>query len=268
MDSYHEFNMSNGNTAKQLRVGATSVSVLEGGAGRPLLVLHPAGGAGNWLPYHETLARRYRVIAPDCPGFGHSADSDLVDGVDDLAFLYADLIEQLDLKDLIVLGSSFGGWVAAELAVLVARSAISKLILVDAIGLRIPEAPIADLFAMGPAEKMAALFHDRTIAARLFPAEPDIDTIMAFYRDEMAFAKFAWSPFCCNPKLERRLHRITVPTLILWGEHDAVVPRQHAERYAARIPQAQLQIVPDAGHAVLMERPEEAIRAIEQFVGT
>jgi pimeloyl-ACP methyl ester carboxylesterase len=115
---------------------------------------------------------------------------------------------------------------------------------------------------------MAALFHDRTIAARLFPAEPDIDTIMAFYRDEMAFAKFAWSPFCCNPKLERRLHRITVPTLILWGEHDAVVPRQHAERYAARIPQAQLQIVPDAGHAVLMERPEEAIRAIEQFVGT
>jgi len=250
-----------------IKVGDTIIGVLEGGSGRPVLVLHAAGGTGVWMPYHELLAGGFRVVAPDSPGFGRSPDSERITGVDDLAFLYADLIEQLNLERPIVLGSSFGGWVAAELAVLMSKS-ISQLVLVDAIGLRLPEAPIADLFAMNPTEKMAALFHDRAVAARLLPAQPDIDTIMGFYRDEMAFAKYAWSPFCCNPKLERRLHRISAPTLILWGEHDAVVPRQHAERYAALIPQARMQIVSDAGHAVLMERPEEAIRAIEQFVGT
>ncbi len=249
-----------------LQVGDTSLNMLEGGSGPPLLVLHAAGGAGIWMPYHELLAGSFRVLAPDSPGFGRSPDSDRITGVDDLAFLYADLIDQLELERPIVVGSSFGGWVAAELAVLMSRS-ISNLVLVDAIGLRLPAAPIADLFAMGPAQKMAALFHDRTVAARILPVQPDIDTIMGFYRDEMAFAKFAWSPFCCNPKLERRLHRISAPTLVLWGEHDAVVPRPHAERYAARIPHAQLQIVSDAGHAVLMERPEQAIRAIELFVG-
>jgi pimeloyl-ACP methyl ester carboxylesterase len=249
-----------------IKLGDTMLNLLEGGRGRPILVLHAAGGAGMWMPYHELLASRFRVIAPDSPGFGRSLDSDGVTGVDDLAFLYADLIEELNLESPIVLGSSFGGWVAAELAVLMSK-AISQLVLLDAIGLRLPEAPIADLFAMSPAEKMTALFHDQTVAARIFPAQPSIDTITAFYRDEMAFAKYAWSPFCCNPKLERRLHRISAQTLILWGEYDAVVPRQHAERYAARIPQARLQLVPNAGHAVLMERPEEAVRAIEQFVG-
>jgi pimeloyl-ACP methyl ester carboxylesterase len=247
-----------------IKVGDTTLNVLEGGRGRPILVLHAAGGTGVWMPYHELLANRFRVVAPDSPGFGRSPDSDGVTGVDDLAFLYADLIDELNLEQPIVLGSSFGGWVAAELAVLMTK-AISQLILVDAIGLRLPEAPVADLFAMSPAEKMTALFHDRSIAARIFPAQPDIDTITAFYRDEMAFAKYAWSPFCCNPKLERRLHRISAPTLILWGEYDAVVPRQHAERYAARIPQARMQLVPKAGHAVLMEKPVEAVRLIEQF---
>jgi pimeloyl-ACP methyl ester carboxylesterase len=172
----------------------------------------------------------------------------------------------LQLERPAVLGASFGGWVAAELAVLM-TTGISALMLVDAIGLRLPEAPIADLFAMNPAQKMAALFFDQAAAARTFPAAPDIDTIAGFYRDEMAFAKYAWSPFCCNPKLERRLHRIQAKTLVLWGEHDAVVPLLHAEHYAAGIPQARLQVVPNAGHALLMERPDAALAAIEQFLG-
>ncbi len=247
-----------------MTVGTTALNVLEGGDGPALLVLHAAGGTGVWLPYHELLASRFHVIAPDSPGFGRSPESDQVAGVDDLAFLYADLIDQMQLDRPMVLGASFGGWVAAEVAVLMSKS-ISRLVLVDPIGLRLPEAPIADLFAMSPAQKMAALFHDRTIAARIFPAVPDVDTITAFYRDETAFAKYAWTPFCCNPKLERRLHRINVPTLVLWGEYDSVVPRLHAERYAARIPQARLQIVEAAGHAVLMERPEEAVAVIQRF---
>lgn len=248
------------------KVCDTELHILEGGSGRPLLLLHAAGGTGVWLPYHERLAAHFHVLAPDAPGFGRSPESPAVDSVEDLAFLYADLIDALQLERPVVLGSSFGGWVAAELAVLM-TTGISALVLVDAIGLRLPEAPIADLFAMSPAQKMAALFFDQAAAARVFPAAPDIDTIAGFYRDETAFAKYAWSPFCCNPKLERRLHRIKAETLVLWGEHDAVVPRQHAERYAAAIARARLQIVPAAGHALLMERPDEALAAIEKFLG-
>ncbi|MEI9963996.1 MAG: alpha/beta fold hydrolase [Caulobacteraceae bacterium] len=242
-----------------------SISILEGGAGRPLLVLHPAGGAGAWMPYHEMLAQHFRVIAPDSPGFGRSAQIESVEGVDDLAFLYADLIAKMGLQDPMVLGFSFGGWVAAELAVL-APELISRLVLVDAIGLRVPGAPIADQFAMGPQEKIAALFHDPAAAADLFPENPDLDTLTAFYRDETAFARYAWSPFCCNPKLAKRLYRISAPTLVLWGGDDRLVPLSHGEKYAAMIPDAELQVIPDAGHAVLMERPKEAVQAIVRFL--
>lgn len=247
-------------------VRGTAISVLEKGEGRPLVVLHASGGAGLWLPYQDFLAEQFRVIAPDAPGFGRSPQVDEMEGVDDLAYLYADMMDQLDIVDPMVLGSSFGGWVAAELAVLLRRQ-ISRLVLVDAIGLRIPEAPIGDLFAMSPPQKMAALFHDATVAASLFPAKPDVETISAFYRDEMAFARYAWSPFCCNPKLQRRLHRITAKTLVLWGEHDKLVPRIHGERYAALIPGATLELVPGAGHAVMMEKPREAVSAIGRFLG-
>src|SRR5262249_49358663 len=108
-------------------VRGTAINVLEKGAGRPLVVVHAAGGAGLCLPYQELLAEQFRVIGPDSPGFGRSKQVDDMEGVDDLAFLYADMIDALSIPDPIVLGCSFGGWVAAELAVLLGRQ-ISRLV--------------------------------------------------------------------------------------------------------------------------------------------
>ena len=259
--------MSTSPTEKVVDVRGARVGVLEGGAGPTALVLHAAGGAGAWLPYHALLAQSFHVVAPDVPGFGRSPSAEGVEAIDDLAFLYLDLVEQLGLVEPIVLGSSFGGWLAAEIAVL-APKLVSKLVLVSAIGLRIPGEPITDLFALSPAQKVQALFHDPAAAAGLFPAEIDIDTALAFHRDEMAFARYAWSPFCCNPKLQRRLHRISAPTLVLWAGEDRVVPTTHGRRYAELIPHASFEVVTDCGHAVMLERPEEAVRAIERFVAS
>lgn len=248
-----------------VEVDGHPIHLLEGGAGRPLLFLHAAGGAEAWNPVLSALARRFRVIAPDHPGFDRTPEIESVEGVDDLAHLYSSLIDVLDLGDVAIVGMSFGGWIAAELALL-DRQRVTQLVLINAIGLRLPGAPIADMFAMSPPQKGAALFHDSAIAEALFAGEPDIDTIMAFWRNERAFARYAWQPFCCDPKLSGRLHRIRARTLVLLGAEDKVVPRAHGARYAEAIPNATLEMMPAVGHANLMEKPEESVAAILRFL--
>src|SRR5258708_32025763 len=128
-------------TSTMLPVVGGEIHVFEAGSGTPVLFLHPSGGAGMWLPFHEGLSHGYRVIAPDHPGFGQSPELEWAQGIDDLVYLYLDVIERLKLSKPIVIGSSFGGWIAAELAV-VAPEKIDKLVLIDPIRLRLPVAPI------------------------------------------------------------------------------------------------------------------------------
>jgi pimeloyl-ACP methyl ester carboxylesterase len=220
------------------------------------LFLHAAGGAGQWHEYLRLLATRFEVFAPDHPGFGGSDELADVEAMDDLAYHYVDLIERLGLDSPHVVGGSFGGWIAAELAVL-APYAISSLVLLGAAGLRIPDHPIADLFLMTPDQVADALFHDRSKAAAVFPPDPDIDAILAAYRDATALARFTWSPFMSNPKLERRLGRISVPSLVVWASDDRLIPIVHGHRYADLIPNASFALIGDCGHAMYFERPKE-----------
>jgi pimeloyl-ACP methyl ester carboxylesterase len=230
------------------------IHLLRGGVGPPVLFLHAAGGAGRWHEFHELLARGFEVIAPDHPGFGGSDELAEVEGVDDLVYHYLDVIARLGLDRPHVVGASFGGWVAAELAV-AAPHLIGSLVLLGAAGLRLPDHPVADLFLMSPAEAASTLFHDPAKAAAFLPAEPGIDDIIAAYRDATAFARFSWVPFLCNPKLERRLRRITVPTLVAWAGDDRLIPIAHGHRYAELIPQATFAVVEDCGHAMYFEQP-------------
>jgi len=242
------------------------VHLLRGGAGRPVLFLHAAGGAGQWHQYHERLARRFDVIAPDHPGFAGSDELPDVEGVDDLVLHYVDLIERLGLVRPHVVGASFGGWIAAELAV--ARpDVIGSLVLLAPAGLRLPEHPPADLFFMTPEQVVGALFHNLDHAAALFPGEPTVDDILAAYRDMTALARFAWgSPFLSNPKLERRLHRVTAPTLVVTPVEDRVIPVEHGRRYADLIPNAEYTVVEDCGHAMYFEKPAEFAAVTGDFL--
>jgi pimeloyl-ACP methyl ester carboxylesterase len=249
------------------------VHLLRSGAGEPLLFLHAAGGAGQWLEFHELLARRFEVFAPDHPGFGGSDELPcfsstwlcLAGAVPASSSRRAEVVDRLGLDRPHVVGASFGGWIAAELAV-AAPHAIGSLVLLSAAGLRLPDHPVTDLFLLTPPQLADTLYHDPAKAAAFLPAEPDIDMVLAAYRDATAAARFSWTPFMCNPKLERRLPRITAPTLVAWPDDDKLIPVAHGQRYAERIPGARFTVVPDCGHAMYFERPEEFAQIVTDFL--
>jgi len=248
-----------------LEIAGGRVHLFRGGGGAPVLFLHAAGGAGRWHEFHELLSRRFEVFAPDHPGFGGSDEFPELEGVDDLVFHYLDVIEALGLERPHVVGASFGGWVAAELAV--ARpDAIGSLTLLGAAGLRLPKHPAADLFLMTPEQVVGALFKDPARASALFPGAPSVDDVLAAYRDMTAMARFSWYPFLSNPKLERRVRRITARTLVACPSEDKVIPVAHGERYAELIPQARFSQIEDCGHAMYFERPEEFAQVVTEFL--
>jgi pimeloyl-ACP methyl ester carboxylesterase len=249
-----------------LQLAGGRVHLLRGGGGEPLLFLHAAGGAGTWLEFHRLLARRFDVVAPDHPGFGRSDEFAEVEAMDDLVYHYLDVMDQLGLDRPHVVGASFGGWIAAELAV-AAPHRIGSLVLLGPAGLRLPDHPVADLFIMSPEQVLTSLFHDPATAAGLFPAEPDLDFILAQYRDLTALARFSWTPFLSNPKLERRLRRITSPTLVACPSGDRLIPVAHGRRYAELIPGARFAEIGDCGHAMYFERPAEFADLVAAFLG-
>lgn len=254
-------------TSAKLDIGGGSVHYLRGGKGPPLLFLHAAGGVGLWTAFHTALAEHYEVFAPDHPGFGGSDELAEVEDMGDLVYHYLDVMQRLGLDRPVVVGASFGGWIAAELAVH-SPERVRELVLLSAAGLRLPAHPVTDLFLLKPDQLGPALFADPAVAAAAFPAEPDIEFILDSYRNMTALARFGWYPFLANPKLERRLHRISAPTLVVWPDADRIVPLEHGRRYAERIPNARLQMVENCGHALHLERPEECARVVVEFLAS
>jgi pimeloyl-ACP methyl ester carboxylesterase len=238
-----------------LELAGGRVHLFRSGEGEPLIFLHAAGGAGTWHEFHRLLAGSFDVIAPDHPGFGGSDEFAEVEAIDDLVFHYLDVIDALGLQRPHVVGASFGGWIAAELAV-AAPHRIASLVLLSPVGLRLPDHPVPDIFLMPPGQLVATLFHNPP-PAPAEPAAPDIDAVLAAYRDQTALARFCWSPYLCNPKLERRLHRITAPALVVSPSDDRLIPVAHGRRYAERIPGARFAEIADCGHAMYFERPAE-----------
>jgi pimeloyl-ACP methyl ester carboxylesterase len=253
-----------------LELAGGRVRLLRGGTGEPVLFLHAAGGAGAWLPFHSQLAQAgFEVIAPDHPGFGQSDDFPEVEAIDDLVYHYLDVLEGLGFRlggaRPHVVGASFGGWIAAELAVH-SPQLIGSLTLLSAAGLRLPDHPVADVFLMPPAKLAAALFHDPPPAPARPGAAPDLDAIIAAYREATALARFSWTPYLSDPKLERRLGRITAPTLVVAPADDRLIPVAHARRYAELIGGAGYAEVADCGHAMHVERPGEFAGLVASFL--
>lgn len=257
--------VTQGAESRMLAFGDGDVHLLRGGDGPPLLFLHAFGAGGMWSAAHARIAEHYEVFAPDHPGMGRSEPLAEVDDIHDLVYHYLALLDRLGLDRVVLVGESFGGWIAAELAVH-SPERVDKLVLLGAPGLRLPGHTPLDVFLATPQELAAALFHDPSIAAQIFPAEPTVDDIVRSYAEASAFARYAFAPFLNDPKLERRLGRVTAPTLVAWADDDRVVPLAHGERYVERIRDARLQIIPECGHALSAERPDAVAEAIVSFV--
>jgi len=242
-----------------------SLRVVRRGAGPPLLLLHGGDGPQDHLPFFNSLAERFDVIAPVHPGFGGSTIPEQFDGMDDLVYLYLDLLDALDLHDVVLLGFSMGGWAAAELAVR-NTSRLSQLILVDAVGIKPGEREtrdITDIFGLPGAEVARVLFHDPSRAPN--PGSMTDEQLTVLASDRIAHAVYTWDPYMHNPKLRYRLHRIDVPTLLIWGESDRMVTVAYAEAYRALIPDARLVVIPEAGHLPQLERPDLFVEHVWSF---
>lgn len=246
-------------------VADCSVNVMRGGKGPPLLFLHGAGGAGIWLPFMDRLAERYDVIVPDHPGFGRSDKPAWLDDISDLALFYLDFMEALSLDGVHLMGSSLGGWLAAEVAIL-GSSRLRSLTLVDAAGLHITGAPIGDLFLWTPEERVRNLFVDQRLADQRLAMPLSDEQVDIALKNELATADLAWHPRFHHPRLRKWIHRIAVPTLVVWGDSDKIFPLAYGEEYRRLIARSRLAVVPGCGHLPQVEKADAFVDLFNRFV--
>lgn len=254
-------------SAQRMEVGGIDVAYRRGGDGPALLFLHGLGLGGRWLPLHERLARRCDVIVPDHPGFGASAPAEWLRDIDDLVLHYAELADRLGLGRFHLVGHSFGGWVAAEFASFYPER-LESLTLVTPLGLRVVGDMPIDLFRMDDERRMQAMFNGRADAFAPVESDP-LEALMASYGELTALARLAWNPRY-DIRLDRRLRRVSCPTLVVGVDDDRVLPRSHVARYAELIPGARTATVAGSdgpsGHAVVVEEPDALAAEIETMV--
>lgn len=221
-----------------------------------------------WTPVLASLAERYTVYRPDHPGFNLSEDRPEIDSIHDLAFFYLDVLDALEVDRVIAVGSSLGGWLGADLATIEPRR-VSRLVLVDAAGVR-ADVPTPDMFTLSATELADLIFHDPELrsaaVADAESIEDDPERLERYLRNRISTAHLGWNPYLHDPKLPDRLHRITAPTLILWGSEDRLLPVGYARRWAELLPRGQLSTIEKAGHLPLAERPADALDAIWAFL--
>jgi pimeloyl-ACP methyl ester carboxylesterase len=256
--------MQAGFSESMIDVSGCRIALRRGGTGRPLLYLHGASGAGLVAPFMRSLAERYDVLVPEHPGFGASDEPAWLDNIHDLAYFYLDLVEQLDLRDALLVGTSIGGWLALEIAIRDA-SRFRGLSVVGPSGIYVPGLKRGDLFLWTAEERVRNLFVDQAIADRLLaqaPSEADAETAL---KNQFTVARLAWEPRLFDPHLHKWLHRIRIPTQVIWGEGDLILPVGYAEAFKHLIPQARVDIVPACGHLPPVEKPDEFVRLLNDF---
>lgn len=255
-----------GDATRTIVVNGTTIELVERGQGRPILFLHPGIGIDPAAPVLGALARGGRVIAPSHPGFGNSQLPKGMTTVDDLSYFYLDLIEQLDLRDALLIGVGLGGWLAAEIAVKSADR-FSHLVMANAVGVKVGDREtrdIVDIWSLMPDELNALAYFDPSAGKRDYKTLPEAESIIAA-RNREATARFGWSPYMHNPKLKNRLHRISIPTLFLWGTADRILSEKYGRGYCAMIPGAKFELVERAGHYPHVEQPDEFARRALAF---
>jgi len=253
--------------AELVSVAGVELEVLRRGAGNPLLLLHGFQHIDPRLPVVDLLARDAQLIAPSHPGFGRSSRPADFGTVYDLVHLYLGLLDTLPPGPLTLMGLSFGGWLAAEIAVKAGRR-IDRLILVDALGIKVSdrETPdILDVFNAHPEDVIAGSWHDPQAYAPRYDDMED-DELVARARNWETLARYGFHPYMHNPQLKRWLSSIKARTLVLWGASDGVVKPAYGEVYAKLIPGARFESIANAGHHPEIEQPEAFAARVRAFL--
>jgi pimeloyl-ACP methyl ester carboxylesterase len=249
----------------ELRVRDVAVTLRRAGRGPKLLFLHGAGGVPQWLPFFDVLAERYEILVPEHPGFGGSDDPPWIRSMADLAFFYLDLLEETGLDQLHLVGNSLGGWLAAEILVR-DRARFRSLVQLAPAGIRVKGVPCGDAFIWGPEEAVRNLYHDQSVADRLLAIKPTEEQMDVMLKNRFTVAKFGWQPRWHNPDLEKWLHRIKLPALVIWGDDDRIMPPAYAALWRERLPDARLVMVEGCGHLPHVEQAGLVARHVHAFL--
>jgi pimeloyl-ACP methyl ester carboxylesterase len=253
--------------AERMNVKGIELEVLRRGEGPPVMLLHGMDTVSPKAPFLDLLSRHVEIIAPSAPGFGNSPRPTDFDTIYDLTRLYLAFIDQLPYEKVTLVGLSFGGWLAAEVAVASCHR-IAHLIIVDPVGIKIGDREtrdILDVFNTNPAEVKRMSWADPANA-------PDYDAmtdeeLVIHARNWEALCLYAWHPYMYNPQLKQWLGRISVPTLMLWGDHDGIVTPDYGRAYAGMIKGAEFALIEGAGHHPEQEQPERFVERVIGFLG-
>jgi pimeloyl-ACP methyl ester carboxylesterase len=260
-------NATASSVGERLAVGDIELDVMRRGTGRPILLLHGMQNVNPQARFLDLLGQRAEIIAPSHPGFGQSARPADFDTVYDLVHLYLDVLDTLPYERMTLMGLSFGGWIAAELAVTCAHR-IDRLVLVDAFGIKISdrETPdILDVFNTSPREVQRRSWHDPDTWSPNFDAMSD-DELVRRARNWEALCLYGWHPYMYNPQLKRWLRRIAMPTLVLWGASDGIVQPSYGRAYSELIPGSRFELIAEAGHHPEIEQPEVFAERVAAFL--
>ena len=249
-----------------LSCAGVSVRVRRQGAGKPLVFLHGVCGDEAWLPWLAELAHDHEVFAITHPGFGGSAVPEWLASTLDLASFYQELLEQLDLQRVHIVGVDLGGWIALEMGAQTCTR-LAAMTLVAPAGVHVAGARKADIFIVRPERLIRDLFVDPAVADAHWTryqgaSETDRDNRL---RDAATAARLGWQPYFYRPGLKHWLHRIRIPVNLVWGAVDRMFAVEHAAPIAALLPDARVEIVAECGHLPHIEHQEAFVRGLRRF---
>jgi pimeloyl-ACP methyl ester carboxylesterase len=253
-----------------LDVSGRKVQISRRGSGELFVYLHSSVG-DHWMPeFLSELPGDMEIICPAAPGFGESNGLEEIDDIEDLAFHYSDLFTELGVGTFHLSGSSLGGWLAAEIAVRWPER-LKTLTLIDSVGIWVDDSPIAPMWGI-ERDELAGLFflnQDHPLAELIRSVDldnpPPDEVLLPFIMQQTATAKIGWDPYLHNPKLASRLHRISCPTMLLWGEVDRLVSVDYGKRFAELIPKSKFETL-SGGHLLALEQPQQVGRLISEFI--
>lgn len=249
---------------KTIALAGTEVIYRAGGEGRPIVFLDGAEGFHRNERWLTLLAGRGRLVAPFHPGFGPTKYLKSIRSVGDLSYLYLDLLEILDLNNAVLIGASFGGWIASEMCVRNCAR-VTELFLLNSVGFKFgaPDLPeLVDIYATDADSLRALRYADPTFAEQDYTALSEAE-VTEIVNSRTAEAFYGWRPYMHNPTLHSWLHRVRRPTRVIWGENDGIAPVKYGRQLSSAISGAQFVVVHNAGHYPHLEQPEQTFKLIE-----
>lgn len=256
-------------TEEIISVAGSDLQVLKAGSGSPLIIFHDEMGQHSWLRYQETLSEHFEILAPSHPGYGKSPRLDWIMTMRDMAGWYLQAFDELGVRDANVIGFSLGGWLAATIAALCPHH-FRKMVLVGAAGIKPPEGEIFDMFMETASEYIKLTVADPLAVeefATVCPPTPSPELAEAWEVAREQSVRLSWRPYMHDPGLPHLLHRASdIPTLLVWGDKDRIVPLSAGQAYKDAIRGSQLTVIEGSGHRPEIEAPDEFPSIVLDFL--